>query len=207
MARSKKAVKASIHGRSTKTPLPKLAQPALRALAGAGYDHLERLANVPESSLNQLHGIGPNALVKLRDALEGIGLSFAAPASTGSAPNEIDEYIARFPADVQAVLQKVRKTIRAAAPDAEEVISYQMPALRQHGILVYFAGWKEHIGLYPPISGDKAIEKAAARYAGPKGNLQFPLNEPIPYGLIKRIVKLRVKQDNAKAEAKGKKRR
>jgi uncharacterized protein YdhG (YjbR/CyaY superfamily) len=76
---------------------------------------------------------------------------------------------------------------------------------KQHGILVYFAAWKQHIRLYPPISGDKAIEKAVARYAGPNGNLQFPLDEPIPYALIERIVKLRVKQDAAKAAAKRKK--
>lgn len=79
-----------------------------------------------------------------------------------------------------------------------------MPAYKQHGILVYFAAWKQHIGLYPPISGDKSIEKAVARYAGPKGNLQFPLDERIPYALIERIVKLRVMQDQAKAAAKRK---
>jgi uncharacterized protein YdhG (YjbR/CyaY superfamily) len=122
-------------------------------------------------------------------------------------PKDIDEYIARFPADVRAILEKVRATIRAAAPEAKETISYQMPAFKQHGILVYFAGWKEHIGLYPPVSGDKSLEKAVARYAGPKGNLQFPLDEPIPYDLIKRIVKLRVKQDSEKAAAKRKKRK
>src|ERR1700704_3318679 len=121
-------------------------------------------------------------------------------------PTDIDGYISQFPADVQAVLQEVRETIRRAAPDAEETISYQMPAFRQHGILVYFAAWKNHVGLYPPISGDKAIEKAVARYAGPKGNLQFPLDVPIPYDLIERIVKLRVKQDSVKAAAKRKKR-
>lgn len=120
-------------------------------------------------------------------------------------PKDIDEYIARFPADVQAILEKVRGTIRKAAPEAKETISYQMHAFRQHGILVYFAAWKEHIGLYPPVSGDKALEKAVARYAGPKGNLQFPLDQPIPYDLIERIVKLRVKQDLAKAAAKRKK--
>ena len=122
-------------------------------------------------------------------------------------PNDIDAYILPFPTDVQEILQKVRETIRTAAPKAKEVISYQMPAFRQHGILVYFAAWKNHIGLYPPISGDAAIEKAVAKYAGPKGNLQFPLDEPIPYNLIKRIVKLRVKQDREKAEAKRDKRK
>src|SRR5437763_365582 len=104
-------------------------------------------------------------------------------------PTDIDAYISHFPADVQAILQKVRETISHAAPDAEEVISYKMPAFRQTGFLVYFAAWKNHMGLYPPISGDKALEKAVARYAGPKRNLQFPLDEPIPYALIERIVK------------------
>ena len=120
-------------------------------------------------------------------------------------PKNIDGYISQFPAAVQAILEKVRATIINAAPDAKEVISYLMPAFKQHGILVYFAAWKKHIGLYPPISGDKALEKAVARYAGPKGNLQFPLEEPIPSDLIERIVKLRVKQDSAKAAAKRKK--
>ncbi|HZZ79245.1 MAG TPA: DUF1801 domain-containing protein [Gemmataceae bacterium] len=120
-------------------------------------------------------------------------------------PKDIDAYISQFPDDVQAVLAKVRATIRRAAPEAKEVISYQMPAFKQHGILVYFAGWKQHIGLYPPISGDKALVKAVARYAGPKGNLQFPLDEPMPLNLIERIVKLRVKQDSEKAAVRRKK--
>jgi uncharacterized protein YdhG (YjbR/CyaY superfamily) len=120
---------------------------------------------------------------------------------------DIDSYISQFPADVQAILEKVRETIRHAAPQAKETISYQMPAFKQHGMLVYFAAWKHHIGFYPPVSGDKALEKAVARYAGPKGNLQFPLDEPIPYDLIERIVKLRVKQDSEKAAARRKKRK
>ena len=122
-------------------------------------------------------------------------------------PKDIDGYISQFPPDVQAILQKVRTTISSAAPEAKETISYLMPAFKQHGILVYFAAWEKHIGLYPPISGDKALEKAVARYAGPRGNLQFPLNEPIPYGLIERIVRLRVKQDSAKAAARRKRRK
>jgi uncharacterized protein YdhG (YjbR/CyaY superfamily) len=115
-------------------------------------------------------------------------------------PKDIDSYISQFPADVQAILEKVRATIQQAAPEAKETISYMMPAFKQHGILIYFAAWKKHIGMYPPISGDKALEKAIARYAGPKGNLQFPVDEPIPYDLIERIVKLRVKQDAAKGK-------
>lgn len=120
-------------------------------------------------------------------------------------PTDIDSYISQFPADVQAVLREVRETIRRAAPGAEETISHLMTAFRQNGILVYLAAWKNHIGLYPPISGDKALEKAVARYAGPQGNLQFPLDEPMPLDVIERIVKLRVKQNEAKAVAKRKK--
>ena len=110
----------------------------------------------------------------------------------------IDEYIAWAAPEVQPILQQVRQTIRSAAPTAEEVISYAMPAFRQGGILVYFAAFKKHIGLYPPIKGDAAMMKAVAPYAGPKGNLQFPLDQPIPYRLIERIVKLRVKQASPK---------
>ena len=188
---------------TTKSPFPPgLAQPALRALAGAGYDHLEQLASVPEADVCSLHGIGPNALAKLRDALTSRGLCFGGKKG---AQSDFETYFLQFPKDVQMVLQKVRECIREAAPDAKEVISYRMPAFRQHGILVYFAAWKEHIGLYPPISDDKKLEQAIARYAGPKGNLQFPLDEPIPYDLIEQIVKLRVKQDTGKAVAKKKK--
>jgi uncharacterized protein YdhG (YjbR/CyaY superfamily) len=120
-------------------------------------------------------------------------------------PKDIDNYISQFSAEVQEILEKVRTTIQSAAPEAKETISYLMPAFRQHGILVYFAAWEKHIGIYPPISGNTALEKAVAPYAGPKGNLQFPLDEPIPYDLIERIVKLRVKQDSEKAAAKRKK--
>src|SRR6202451_832196 len=118
---------------------------------------------------------------------------------------DIDGYISQFPSDVQAILQKLRTTISSAAPEAKETISYMMPAFKQHGILVYFAAWEKHIGMYPPIFGNKTLEKAIARYAGPKGNLHFPLDEPIPYDLIERSVKLRVKQDSAKAAEKRKK--
>ena len=115
-------------------------------------------------------------------------------------PASIDEYIQAFPPEIQSILQSIRTTIRKAAPEAEEIISYRMPAFKQNGILVYFAAFKKHIGLYPPVSGDAAIEKAIAPYAGPKGNLQFPLDQPVPYKLIERIVKLRLKQNQAKSK-------
>jgi uncharacterized protein YdhG (YjbR/CyaY superfamily) len=116
-------------------------------------------------------------------------------------PRNIDEYIASFSPEIQAILESIRSTIQRAAPGAQETISYRIPAFKQEGILVYFAAFKKHIGLYPPVRGDAGLEKAISIYAGKKGNLQFPLERPIPYRLIERIVKLRVKQNMAKARA------
>ena len=110
-------------------------------------------------------------------------------------PRDIDEYVSGFAPEVRLILERIRSTIRRAAPGAQETISYQIPAFRQNGILVYFAAFKKHIGFYPPVRGDAALEKAVGRYAGEKGNLRFPLAEPIPYALIARIVKLRARQD------------
>ena len=120
-----------------------------------------------------------------------------------AAPSSIDEYIEGFAPEVQAVLENIRLTIGRAAPGAQEVISYRMPAFRLHGALVYFAAFKNHIGLYPPVRGDARLVEAVAPYAGPKGNLQFPLDRPIPYALIERVTRLRVAQNLAKAAARG----
>ena len=126
----------------------------------------------------------------------------------GSAvPAGITGYIAAAAPEARAVLRKLRAAIRKAAPDAEEVISYRMPAFRQGGILLYFAAFKEHIGVFPPVRGDAVLERALARYAGPKGNLRFPLGEPFPLALLTRIVKLRVKQEVAKAVKRGAKKK
>jgi uncharacterized protein YdhG (YjbR/CyaY superfamily) len=127
-------------------------------------------------------------------------------AMPATAPKSIDEYIAAAHPDVQPILKKIRLIISASAPGAQEVISYRMPAFKLHGILVYFAAFKAHIGLFPPVSGDASLQRALAPYAGPKGNLRFPFDQPMPYPLIKRIVLLRVKQDRARAAAKAIKR-
>jgi uncharacterized protein YdhG (YjbR/CyaY superfamily) len=118
-----------------------------------------------------------------------------------TAPQSIDAYIAASRPEVQPILEKVRKTIRAAAPGAQELISYRMPAFKLHGVLVYFAAFNAHIGLYPPVSGDARLEEAISPYAGPKGNLKFPLDQPIPYALIARLVRLRMRQDLFRAAA------
>jgi uncharacterized protein YdhG (YjbR/CyaY superfamily) len=107
----------------------------------------------------------------------------------------IDAYIATASPDAQPVLRKIRRLIRKAAPKAEETISYRMPAFRQNGILLYFAAFKSHIGMFPPIRGDEELDGLLEQYRGPKGNLKFALNEPIPYELISRIAALRVAQD------------
>jgi len=118
--------------------------------------------------------------------------------SAKTAPKNFDEYVATQPRNVQAILKRIRATIRRAAPAAEEIISYRMPAFRRNGILLYFAAFRKHIGVFPPIRGDARLEKALSRYAGEKGNLRFPLDGPMPYGLIERIAKLRVRQDRSK---------
>ena len=108
----------------------------------------------------------------------------------------IDDYIKAASDRARPVLKKIRSIVRKAAPDATETISYRMPAFKLEGrILVYFAAFKNHIGLFPPVRGDARIEKALKPYAGEKGNLRFPFDEPMPYALIERIVKLRVKQN------------
>src|SRR6266403_1724086 len=103
-------------------------------------------------------------------------------------PESIDEYIAAFSPEVQAILQRIRLTISKAAPDARETISYRIPAFTLSGALVYFAAFKNHIGFYPPVRGNARLEKAISPYAGEKGNLRFPFDKPIPYVLIERIV-------------------
>ncbi|HEV3163202.1 MAG TPA: DUF1801 domain-containing protein [Isosphaeraceae bacterium] len=121
-------------------------------------------------------------------------------------PKNIDEYIASFSPEVQAILEKIRSTIREAAPEAEEKISYQMPTFALKGNLIHFAAFKKHIGLFPPVKGDEKLQAEISPYLGEKGNLKFPLDEPIPYTLISRIVKFRVKEQLEKAESKrGKK--
>jgi uncharacterized protein YdhG (YjbR/CyaY superfamily) len=112
-------------------------------------------------------------------------------------PTTVDEYIAGCAPEAQVILQQIRAIVHELAPQAQELISYQIPAFKLNGMLVYFAAFKKHIGFYPPVRGDDALLKAIAPYAGPKGNLQFPLNQPIPYALIRQIVAWRIQQNLA----------
>jgi len=116
----------------------------------------------------------------------------------------IDEYILNFPIETRRLLIQVRETIRDAAPKAEEAISYGMPAFKLNGMLVFFAGYKNHIGFYPTSSGIAAFKKELSVYKGAKGSVQFPLDEPLPLKLIAKIVKFRAKENLEKEKAKAK---
>jgi uncharacterized protein YdhG (YjbR/CyaY superfamily) len=122
-------------------------------------------------------------------------------------PESIDEYIAVFPPDVQEILQQIRTTIKKAAPQAQESISYQMPTFKLEGNLVYFAAFKNHIGLYPTPSGTETFREELSPYETGKGSIKFPLDKPIPYGLIAKIVKFRVKENLERAAARRKRAR
>ena len=119
----------------------------------------------------------------------------------------MDDYIAGFPEDIQILLEDLRNTIRKAAPDAEEVLSYAMPAYKYHGMLVYFAAYKNHIGFYATPTGHAAFKKELSVYKEGKGSVQFPLDQPLPLDLIARIVKFRVKENLEIAEEKAKKKK
>jgi uncharacterized protein YdhG (YjbR/CyaY superfamily) len=107
----------------------------------------------------------------------------------------IDQYIANFLPNIQAILQQIRQAIHETAPDAEETISYQMPAFKQNGVLVYFAAFKDHIGFFPTGSGVEAFKDKLSSYKTSKGTIQFPLDKPIPLDLVKEIVRFRVSEN------------
>lgn len=120
-------------------------------------------------------------------------------------PATIDEYIASFPPEVQPILNLMRETVKAAAPDAEEAISYGMPLYKQQGRLVYFGAHTHHLGLYPMGAAIEHFKKELSVYKGAKGSVQFPYNQPLPVDLITKIVKYRVSQNLEKAALKKKK--
>jgi len=125
--------------------------------------------------------------------------------SKQAAARNIDEYIDGFPRDVRAILEKVRATIRKAAPTAEEAISYRIPTFRLKGNLVHFAAFKNHIGFFPTSTGIAKFKNELSCFKGGKGSVQFPFDQPIPYGLVSKIVKFRVKENLEKAQAKERK--
>jgi uncharacterized protein YdhG (YjbR/CyaY superfamily) len=123
----------------------------------------------------------------------------------GMSPKNINDYIANFPKVVQEILEKIRIVIRKAAPEAQETINYQMPTFTLEGNLVHFAAFKKHIGFYPTPSGIEKFKNELSVYKGAKGSVQFPLDQPIPYDLIAKIVEFRVRENLDRAKAKKKK--
>jgi uncharacterized protein YdhG (YjbR/CyaY superfamily) len=119
----------------------------------------------------------------------------------------IDEYHSFFPKNVQVLLEDLRNTIKQAAPKAVEVISYNMPAFKLNGVLVYYAGYKGHVGFYPTGSPIKVFKDELTKYKTSKGAIQFPLDKPIPKTLVKNIVKYRISEDTEKAKAKAMKKK
>jgi uncharacterized protein YdhG (YjbR/CyaY superfamily) len=120
-------------------------------------------------------------------------------------PKSIDDYIAGFPPDVRVILQKLRATIRKTAPAAEEAIKYRLPTFVLHGNLVHFGAFKKHIGFYATPTGNKQFRQELSAYQGAKGSVQFPLDKPIPYGLVSKMVKFRVQENLERSPAKKKK--
>ncbi len=120
------------------------------------------------------------------------------------AAQSIDEYIASFPGNIQAVLQEIRTTVQKAAPDATEKISYAMPTFVLEGNLVHFPAFKNHIGFYPTLSGTSQFQQEISKYKHAKGSIQFPISQAMPFELIAQIVKFRVEENLAKAAQKSK---
>ncbi|MDX1943092.1 MAG: DUF1801 domain-containing protein [Saprospiraceae bacterium] len=114
---------------------------------------------------------------------------------TPTTATTIDEYIATFSEDIQAILQQIRATIKAAAPDAEETISYAMPTFKQNGVLAHFGAFKQHIGFYATPSGNEAFQKELSKYKTGKGSIQFPLDKPMPLDLIRQMVAFKVAEN------------
>ncbi len=142
-----------------------------------------------------------SATYEMNELAPAVAPSLSRISATMPTPSEqfetIDAYISAFPKHVQDTLEAIRRTIQRAAPEAEEAISYRMPAFKLKGhALVYFAAFKSHIGLYPPPP--EALKKAVSPYAGPKGNLKFPLDKPIPLDLVKKIAQHRAQQISEK---------
>ena len=120
----------------------------------------------------------------------------------GRAGSPVDDYLAACPRAVQPILRKIRAIVRDEAPEATEKISYGIPAFFLDGALIYYAPFKNHVGIYPPLKGDAELNKALAPHRGEKGNLKFPLDEPMPYPLIRRVVQCRLREHQARLASK-----
>jgi uncharacterized protein YdhG (YjbR/CyaY superfamily) len=179
---------------------PKLAAPARRALSEAGYTRLDQLAQVSEADLTKLHGMGSTAVAALRGALHARGLSFHAGVPTSEhlhrGPGEVDDYLCGVEEPGRSTLQALRRTILEIVPDAEQVISYRVPAFRVRGQTVAgFAAFKNHLS-YLPFSGSVLSQLADELdgYAMTKSSLHFPVERTLPKALVKKLIAVRLAQ-------------
>lgn len=180
-----------------------LGAPARRALEREGITTLEQLTKYSEKEIINFHGMGKSTIPKLHKLLTDKEHLFKLDPSLilDNDMNDIGRYIQQFPNDVQEILQNIRKFVKKNAPEAEELFTYGMPAYKTNKKpLVYFAAYKNHIGFYATPSGHNEFQDELSKYKQGKGSVQFPLDQPIPYKLIERIVKFRVTENNEKAK-------
>jgi len=170
--------------------LDKLGAPARRAIEGLGVKKVEDLARYSDEAIGALHGVGPSAMATIRAELSGLGRSLGSSRSSA-----VDAYIAAFPAATRERLQAIRRTIQAAAPEATEKMAYGIPTFVWNGNLVHFAGYPRHVGFYPGATGVAAFERELAPYRHAKGSIQFPLDGPLPLGLVERVVRHRLAEN------------
>jgi uncharacterized protein YdhG (YjbR/CyaY superfamily) len=182
----------------------KLSAPARRALQSLGLSSVEDLARFDRSAIAELHGVGPNALKTIEAELAALKLGFGGAAAAEQPVQEtssvIDEYIAGFAPHIQEKLAEMRRIIREAAPDAKEKLSYKIPTFDLFGNLVHFAGYERHIGFYPGSKGIEVFRQELSAYKSAKGSVQFPLDQPLPAKLIRKIVLFRADENRKKAE-------
>jgi uncharacterized protein YdhG (YjbR/CyaY superfamily) len=187
---------------------PALSAPASRALSGAGYTRLDQLVDVYEADLGKLHGVGPRAIVALREALHRRGLSFRTSAvaigdrdRTVASADVVDEYLRRVEEPKRSTLQTLRHAILEIVPEAEEVISYGLPAFRVRGQTVAgFAAFKDHLS-YLPFSGSvlAKLEDELGGYTMTKSSLHFPVDRPLPKALVAKLIEVRLAETERRA--------
>jgi uncharacterized protein YdhG (YjbR/CyaY superfamily) len=178
----------------------KLSAPAIRALESAEIGNLEDLSTHTRKSIMNLHGIGPSAMKIIESEMMKMKLRFAQDENRQNKDEKgkndrIDDYIREFPATMRIKLDEMRKIIREAAPEAEERISYKMPAYYQNGYVAYFGGHEKHVGFYPTGSGIEAFKNEISAFKSSKGAVQFPLDQPLPKELVIRMVKFKIKEN------------
>ena len=179
--------------------LSNIGAPARRALQNAQLDSLQRLKNMPDEELLKLHGFGKAALARLRTTIPELSKkSSRKTRDSYTLSKQVDDYIEGFPARTKTILKKIRKQILQLAPEAEELISYGMPAYKLNNKpLVYFAGYQNHIGFYATPTGHEQFKAALTKYKQGKGSVQFPLSGAFPYDLIGQIVKFRIEENKS----------